>query len=490
MRRKAFFGLLLFLCLAPMPALAQCAGVATDPQAAADCAAHGLPPQTQSAIDPHHAYTLAELVDIAEHNNPATRIAWERAKQTADALGVRRSAYFPILAAVATFAGERTISPFPKPLAPLGYTTVEAALIQPEVTLQYLIFDSGARKARLDAATAETLVAGARFIQTNQDVAFRVTTAYYKLLTAQERLQAAEETLKTAQTTQDAAEARLKNGRATLPDVLNARAETAQAVFDRESADGDQKIARVELAESIGVEPSPDLTIDRQPDVPLPQLLNLSVDQLMDRAFADRPDLQAQMSEIRAAGDAVRAAKAEYGPRFSAGGDFAQTSLWPRSSGGVLGSATKLTFSAAFELEWKLFDGGARKNELAAAESKQREAQHELTEIRDRATREVWSAYIAFTTAVRKEQAAEALLESANASYSASLDAYNYGVKNLIDVVTAEKQLAQARLSGVSSRSQLLLEAVHVEFVTGNLLRGRPLATNPPVANPQDKSKP
>ncbi len=28
------------------------------------------------------------------------------------------------------------------------------------------------------------------------------------------------------------------------------------------------------------------------------QLLNLSVDQLMDRAFDDRPDLQAQMSEI------------------------------------------------------------------------------------------------------------------------------------------------------------------------------------------------
>ena len=78
-----------------------------------------------------------------------------------------------------------------------------------------------------------------------------MTTAFYKLLTAQERLQAAEETLKTAQTTQDAAEARLSNGRATLPDVLNARAETSQAVFDRESADGDQRIARVELTDGL-----------------------------------------------------------------------------------------------------------------------------------------------------------------------------------------------------------------------------------------------
>jgi len=80
---------------------------------------------------------------------------------------------------------------------------------------------------------------------------------------------------------------------------------------------------------------------------------------------------------------------------------------------------------------------------------------------------------------LRKQEAAVALLESANTSYSASLDAYKYGVKNLIDVVTAEKQLAQARLSGVSARSELLLKAVDLEFVTGNLLRGRPALTKP-----------
>ncbi len=64
-----------------------------------------------------------------------------------------------------------------------------------------------------------------------------------------------------------------------------------------------------------------------------------------------------------------------------------------------------------------------------------------------------------------------ALLESANESYSASLDAYKYGVRNLVDVVTAEDQLAKARLSSVSARSELFIEAVNLEFATGNLLR-------------------
>jgi outer membrane protein TolC len=120
------------------------------------------------------------------------------------------------------------------------------------------------------------------------------------------------------------------------------------------------------------------------------------------------------------------------------------------------------------------------------AESKRREAEDDLTEEVDRTTREVWIAYIAFRTALRKHDAAVALLESANLSYSASLDAYKYGVKNIVDVVTAEKQLAQARLSSVSARSELFVEAVSLEFTTGNLLRNQPPATRlqPPQNHP------
>lgn len=87
--------------------------------------------------------------------------------------------------------------------------------------------------------------------------------------------------------------------------------------------------------------------------------------------------------------------------------------------------------------------------------------------------REVWGAYVSFLTALRKDESSLALLDAAHASYSATLDAYKLGVRNVVDVVTAQKQLAQARLSRVAARSELLLDAIALEFVTGNLLRGR-----------------
>ncbi|SNT43893.1 Outer membrane protein TolC [Granulicella rosea] len=490
-RRKEWGGYFALIALLPLAAprlraQTACAGAAPTPAQAAECAAHTIPIASVAKLDPQHSYTVSELIDLAERSNPKTRIAWERARQKANELGVEKSAYFPVIVFQAIGGDQKTLSPFPVALEARGYNSVTVPVIQPQLSLQYLLFDSGRRGARVDAAQAEKIAAGANFVQANQDVAFRVATAYYKLLTAQEKLQATRETLKTAQTTEDAAEAQLANGRSTLPDVYNAKSEAAQAAFDMESADGDEKISRVALAEEVGAEPTPDVNIDAMANAPLPETLTASIDELIDRAVANRPDLAAQAQEIRAADDRIRVARASYLPRVVITGSGAQTSIWPSPDAGLLGSPSEPTWNAYIGLEWKVFDGGERRNELAAARSRKREAQDEMTEKHDAATRQVWSAYIAFRTGLKKQQAAISLLSAANESYNASLEAYKYGVKNLIDVVTAERQLAQARLSGVSARSQLFLEAVELEFVTGNLLRSLPPATKvQPQAPPQ-----
>jgi outer membrane protein len=51
-------------------------------------------------MDPAKTYSLAELIDLAETQNPETRVAWERARAQADALGIARSELYPALAAI------------------------------------------------------------------------------------------------------------------------------------------------------------------------------------------------------------------------------------------------------------------------------------------------------------------------------------------------------------------------------------------------------
>src|ERR1700722_20324000 len=58
-------------------------------------------PISRLAIDVTKSYSLADLVDFAESNNPETRVAWEGAKERAAALRIAQSELYPVLAAVA-----------------------------------------------------------------------------------------------------------------------------------------------------------------------------------------------------------------------------------------------------------------------------------------------------------------------------------------------------------------------------------------------------
>jgi outer membrane protein TolC len=452
---------------------AQCVGTISDLSTAATCTAKTAAPKALATIDPQRRYRLEELIDIAETNNPRTRIAWERAKQAAEGVGIARSEYFPRLAGTALFGNERFINPFPKPLAPLGYTMVESPTIDAGLAVEYTVFDFGRRRAQLDSSLAQRLAAVAGFQRVNQDVAYDVVVAYYNLVTAQEKLAAIQQILATARTTQSAAEAQLANGRATLPDVLNAKAGTARAEYDLQTSLGAEEIARVKLCEALGVEPSDAIRVEKPAGAPDLSAVSTSVSSFVETALQDRPDLKSLAERLRAADAEVKATRSAYRPTVAFESEGSSQSIWPAVSQPSLGDTTQFVWSTGVELKWNLFDGGLRRHEVLRRASEQRQAAEELREKSDDIVRETWVAYLQFGTAVRQQEAARTLLLAATTSYDASLDAYGYGVKNLIDLVNAESQLAEARLADVEARSAVLTSAANLGYTTGNLLRPR-----------------
>jgi len=200
-----------------------------------------------------------------------------------------------------------------------------------------------------------------------------------------------------------------------------------------------------------------------------------------------RPDLRAISEALQAANAQLKIAKAEYLPTISFGAFAGQQALWPSTNvpgPNQLGYANESVWSVGVSAHWTIFDGGLRRREVQMADSKRREVENARREKQDAIGREVWTAYVQFRTAVRQHEAAETLLTSASTSYDASLDAYKYGVKNLVDLVTAENQLAQARLADVQSRSAVRINAANLDYTTGNLLRQQPPVAQPVVKKP------
>ena len=127
--------------------------------------------------------------------------------------------------------------------------------------------------------------------------------------------------------------------------------------------------------------------------------------------------------------------------------------------------------SAAATLNWTILDGGARRSNLAQAQANSRATAAQIDTTRNQISDEVWRAYSNVKTAFRQRQAATSLLQSAEESYSAALEAYNYGVRNLLDVTNAQRVLAQARSTDITARTQVLTTLAELAFRTGDLLR-------------------
>jgi len=91
--------------------------------------------------------------------------------------------------------------------------------------------------------------------------------------------------------------------------------------------------------------------------------------------------------------------------------------------------------------------------------------------LRDQISDEVWRAYSEVKTALRQKQAAAALLASADKSYAAALKSYDLGLRNLLDVVAAQRALAQARSADIFARTQVLTQIANLAFRTADLLQ-------------------
>jgi outer membrane protein len=431
----------------------------------------GLPPRvaaqplpgTDVAPEPDREYDLAELVSLALRESPETRRAWEEARAEAARLGQAEGAYAPTVAAGASGGYEKIIY-----ATPTGTEVVRSALLEPQLALQWVLFDFGRRGADREAAWQRLLAANFAFNRRLQEVVFAVQRGLYALDASRAGVTAARATLESARAVEQATEERLRLGLATRPDLLLARQERVRAEFDVEDARGRVADAHAALAEAVGVSPTLPLRVVDLSAEPLPPALGDTVERVIDGALADRPDLAARLATLRASEAEVRRARADYLPRLAlrgnVGGSFQRYRAGPPYA---TFTADEPLYGAFLGVEWTIFDGLVRENRVREAEARRGAAAADLRALELRTLREVWKAYADVKTAARKYDFAEALLAASDDAWRSTLASYREGLGSVLDVLAAERELARARTTLVASRADLLTAAASLAYAAG-----------------------
>src|SRR6266513_5503354 len=379
------------------------------------------------SINPRKVYGLAELIDIAERNNPETRVAWERARQAAAAVGLSESAYYPFLVASAAAGYDRAFIPFPTlainekkllmnpslnavSITGGGSLVTEAQVYRGELSAKWLLLDFGERSAVVAAAREQLMMANVGFNATHQKIVFQVTDRFYQLGTARQKVLVARSSLEAAQTVEQAVQARVDNGLATRPELLQAQQQSAHSAFDVEATTGVESDARGAIVESLGLLPTVPLNVADLGQKSTSEQTNGSVDELIARALSQRPDLVAKLANMRAKQNEIRKVRAEYYPKVAIDAHVSETELDVSIAGSKYFGDNQPTWGAFLTVSVPIFDGFARRHKMEIAGAESRGAENELAGARDSAVREVWKAYTEFKTALRKQDSAAKLV--------------------------------------------------------------------------------
>lgn len=428
-------------------------------------------------LDAEHAYTLPELIDLAESANPDTRIAWSSARSAAEASALTKSTYLPHVAATVVGAyqtGQRRTDVLGHELP--GDNTATGTISA--LSLQWLLFDFGARDARSKDAGQIAVAANNTFTAAHQKVMYEVCMAYYAYVAAKARVGNAEAALVNARAIEAAAQARYSQGVGTVVEIAQTRQASAQARLGLVQANGAASDANLALSTALGVSPLSKLTVVIPPERPFDEKAQETAERVVEEALERRPDVRAALAAQQGSSARVEAAAAELRPKvfLSTTGSYTSGSVGVTTFP-VFGqqpptmnvSGHRWGATVLLGVTMPLLDGGLRDSARRQSQADLDRTTALLERVRTQTAREVVVAQNRLRTSIAAHAAARSLEDTARTTFDAARDAYRHGVGSVTAATAAQTQLLVARDARTDAYSGVQAAAATLAFATGNI---------------------
>ncbi|AJG23513.1 TolC family protein [Cupriavidus basilensis] len=427
------------------------------------------------ALDPAHAYSLPELIDMAESANPLTRIAWNDARNAALAAGIAKASYLPHISAAAMGGYQTGHLSTSTPLGSAGTNTSTHGAVS-VLSLQWLLFDFGERVGIVDAAEQTSIAVNIAFTAVHQRIVHDVSVAFYRYQAARSRGGTVQQAMTNADAVLAAAKARYQRGIGTIVEVAQATQNRAQTNLAMVQAQGAETDAYLALLAAIGISPLSKPRIAEMPVRPLSPALRGSIEQIVESAIAQRPDVLGAYAVERASQAKVKAAEAAFLPKvflsaytsYASGGSsisaippIGQQPPTLNLNGYRYGASVFLGVSVP------IYDGGVRSAVVAQSRNDVDSASARLTRAKEESVRQVVVSQSALESSLAAYDAAKALADAAQVTYNAAFAAYSKGVGSIIEANLAQNQLLLAWNASTDAYSGALAAAATLALATG-----------------------
>lgn len=326
----------------------------------------------------------------------------------------------------------------------------DETLIQSRVQGGWILFDGGARSGRIrgtEAAAAGTAAGVDAAVAHLLEVG---TAAFLAVETARRVAEANRERVAALEAERARAALFVEEGRSPRVEILRAGAALQEAVAGAASAEAAVRLAERELARLAGMDPR---EIEGRPLAPLP---HRTAGAAVAGGGLGEPSEPAELRRARLGVEAAEAAlvlaRSAWFPRLAAGAGISQF-------GGARGNVS-FEWDLGVQVEWSLFDGGARREGMERARAELRRAREELRAAELRQAAELDRAEAALTEALARREALEAAVEGFQEVVRIEALALAEGAGVQRDLLAARASLLEAQAGLARAEEAVILARV------------------------------
>jgi outer membrane protein len=323
-------------------------------------------------------------------------------------------------------------------------------------------------------------------------VAIDLTQTYLQLVLDQQILDIAQKNLVASQSRLKLLQGQSEVGSASISDLYRQQAETSAGEFavtsDQSRVQDDQLL----LIRKLRIDPARTYRFETPSLEPVQSpLAEKGIDQLVRETLERRSDVQSNSSLLNSNDWDVTRARSGYLPKLDltfsrdAAGSILSRDLVngvdflsPNQPGMPSQLGNQVQYTVGLTLSWSIFDRFVTRYNVAQADTVYKNTQVALDDSKLQVQSDIRTAFTNYGSAKSQLNSARVGVEAAQKSYDAVEGMYEVGSSSIVDVLTAQAALVQARSNFAQSLTNLKLQEKTLEYATGSLVNQGDVSRN------------
>ncbi len=314
-------------------------------------------------------------------------------------------------------------------------------------------------KAELDSATAANTLKE------------QIANLYVQILYLNEAIKVNEQSYATSLKNEESGKAQVEVGKMSKADLAQLTAQTKQDEYNIVNAQAETAKAKLQLKQLLELEGDMDFDIYIPEESDTKALAEIpSLQGVYQNALAGRPEIASGLLNIESQELGVKIAKAGKLPQISMNGGLGTSTTSMNNHSWGYQMKTNFDATAGLSVSIPIFDNRSTKTSINKARLAVIDANLDLQDKRKTLYSTIEGYWLDANTNQQKFKAAQASVESMEASYDLLSEQFRLGLKNIVELMTGKNNLVTAQQNMLQSKYMTILDIQLLKFYNGESL--------------------